>query len=200
MIKAVVFDYGGVITSGGGGSELAERLATFLQIPFEQATALVFAPWPKFVKGEIDEAGYWEVVEHLYGQPIPLKSRAIWNIWDHMYPRPEMIAFVHQLKKDGYTVGLLSNVIPVTEQVIREHGVYDEFQPCILSCDVGLAKPDLLIYEALLQQLPHIKPEEIIFVDDQQRCLDPAEHLGMRTVKAINARQIIDDVNALLQK
>jgi ABC-type antimicrobial peptide transport system ATPase subunit len=40
----------------------------------------------------------------------------------------------------------------------------------------------------------------MIFVDDQQRCLDPAEHLGMRTVKAINARQIIDDVNALLQK
>lgn len=199
MIRAIVFDYGGVITSGGSGNELAERLADFLHIPFEQANELVFSPWPRFVKGEIDEAEYWEAVEQQYGQPIPLKSREIWNIWQHMNPRPEMVAFVNQLKREGYTVGLLSNVIPVTEKALRAHGAYDAFQPCILSCDVGLAKPDPLIYETLLRQLSDIKPAEIIFVDDQQRCLDPAERIGMQTVKASSAQQIIDDVTALLK-
>lgn len=200
MIKAIVFDYGGVITSGGSGNELAERLAAFLQIPFEQANELIFKPWPKFVIGEIGESEYWEAVEQLYGQPIPPKCRGIWNIWEHMHPRPEMIAFVKQLKQDGYTVGLLSNVIPVTEKILREHGVYDAFQPCILSCAVGLAKPDPLIYQELLRKLPNIPPDEIIFVDDQLRCLDPAERLGIKTIKANTAEQIIDDVTALLKE
>lgn len=200
MIKAIVFDYGGVITSGGSGNELAERLAAFLQIPFEQANKLIFKPWPKFIKGEIDEGEYWEEIERLYGHPIPAKCRGIWNIWEHMHPRPEMEAFVKKLRHDGYTVGLLSNVIPVTEKILRAHGAYDAFQPCILSCNVGLAKPDKLIYEELLRQLPNCKPEEIIFVDDQIRCLDPAALLGIQTVKADNAPQIIDDVTDLLKK
>lgn len=200
MIKAIVFDYGGVITSGGSGDELAERLAAFLQIPFERAKELVFKPWPKFVKGEIDEDEYWREIEQIQGQPVPPESRGIWNIWEHMHPRPEMVAFVKQLKREGYTVGLLSNVIPVTEKILREHGAYDAYQPCILSCDIGFAKPDVKMYEALLRQLPHMKPKEIIFIDDQQRCLDPAERLGIQTVKANDAQQIIDDVTALLKK
>lgn len=199
MIKAVIFDYGGVITSGGNGYELAERLAANLQIPLERAKELVYAPWPDFMTGKINEAQYWQAVEEAYGGPVSTEDRQIWNTWEHMQPRPEMIAFANKLKSKGYTVGLLSNVAPVTEKVIRDQGGYELFQPCILSCTAGFAKPDRAIYDELLRQLPGIKPHEIIFVDDQQRYLDAAAVLGIQTVLAADAPQIIADVEALLK-
>lgn len=195
----MVFDYGGVITSGGGGNELAERFASYSQIPLEQAKELVNKPWPRFIIGKISEQEYWHEIEDTYGKPIPAAHRLIWNTWEHMSPRPEIIEFIQKLKAQGYTVGLLSNVIPVTEKIIRKQKGYELFNPCILACNIGFAKPDLGIYEELLHQLPDLKPEEIIFVDDQQRCLDPAMALGLKTVLASNGLQIIKDVEALLE-
>jgi len=200
MIKAIVFDYGGVITSGGAGNELAVRLAQDLDISVDQASELTFGPWPEYIKGRIDEEEYWRRVETQYGHSIPSNKRMIWNTWGHMSPRDEMLDFVKQLKSQGYTVGLLSNVIPNTEKDIRAHGVYDLFQPCILSCQVGFAKPEPAIYQVLLQQLPGIEAEEIIFVDDQERCLKPARELGINCVMADKPGQITAGVNKLLKK
>lgn len=199
MIKAIVFDYGGVITSGGGGNELAERFAAYLHVPLEQAKELVYKPWPRFVMGKINEEEYWQEIEGVYGKPIPVEHRMIWNIWEHMAPRPEMMTFIHDLKAQGYTVGLLSNVIPVTEKIIREQKGYELFNPCILSCKIGFAKPDIEIYKELMRKLPGVKSEEVIFVDDQQHCLDPAIKLSMATVLATSTEQIIKDTRALLE-
>lgn len=200
MCQAIIFDYGGVITSGGGGNEPAERLASYLHIPLERAKELFYKNWSRFITGEIDEEVYWRELGAEYGEPIAVEHRLIWNTWEHMSPRAEMIDYIRELKSQGYIVGLLSNTIPPTEQVIREQGGYDLFEPCLLSCRLGCAKPDQAIYEELLRQLPGVEPSDIIFVDDQQRCLDPAKSLGMKTVLAQNVAQIIRDVDALLEK
>ena len=201
MIKAVVFDYGGVITFGGrGGNELTIRLAQNLGISVERASELTFGPWPEYIKGRISEDEYWGRIETKCGQPIPIGKRMIWNTWEHMSPEKEMLDFVKQLKAEGYTVGLLSNVIPNTEKEIRAHGVYDLFQPCILSCQIGLAKPEATIYQALLEQLPGVEPNEIIYIDDQERCLEPARKLGIHCVLSNKPEQVITDIKRLLQK
>jgi epoxide hydrolase-like predicted phosphatase len=198
MIKAIVFDYGGVMTDGGAGNELTERFAAFQGVPFEKAKELVSEPWVDFMSGKITEDQYWRRVENIYGQPIDIDKRKIWNTWEDMGPRQAMLEYVKMLKSKDYIVGLLSNVIPVTEAIIREKGIYDLFDPCILSCHVGLLKPDKAIYEELLRQLPGIKPEEIVFVDDQVHNLTPAQEMGIHTVLAKSSMQIIDDVNTLL--
>jgi epoxide hydrolase-like predicted phosphatase len=200
MIKAIIFDYGGVITSGGAGNELAIRLAQDLDISVDQVSELTFGPWPEYLKGHIDEEEYWRRAERQYGYSIPLDKRMIWNTWEHMSPIDKVLDFVKSLNSQGYIVGLLSNVIPNTEQDIRSHGVYDLFQPCILSCLAGFAKPEPEIYQVLLQQLPGVKVEEIIFIDDQDRCLKPARELGINCVMADKPDQVIAEVNSLLQQ
>lgn len=199
MAKAIIFDYGGVITSGGGGNEPAERLASHLHISVERAKGLFYQNWSRFITGEMNEDEYWHEVEANYGESIPAQHRNIWNTWEDMSPRPEVIAYIQRLKSRGYLVGLLSNTIPITESIIREQGGYDLFEPCLLSCELGYAKPDRAIYDELLRQLTDVEPSEIVFVDDQQRCLDPAKSLGIKTVLAKNAMQIIHDVDALLE-
>lgn len=198
MIKALLFDNGGVITAGGGGNELSERLARNLGISADKAYDLLMPVWDDYFKGKISEPELWQHIEQQSGQPIGAAQRDIWNKWEHMQPLPEMIQLVRRLKADGYKVGMLSNVIPNTEHEIREHGGYDDFDFLVLSCDVGYAKPDPEIYQLVLQHLAGIKPSEIVFLDDQERCLVPARAIGMQTVLVESPGQAIADVEALL--
>lgn len=197
MIKAVLLDWGGVITDGGRGGELDERLAKHLGITPEAAWQLLKDQWAGLSRGDITEAVLWERVEQTYGQPITPAQRNIWNGWHDMQPFPEMLELVQSLQRAGKIVGVLSNVIPPTVQEIRSHGGYDSFDFTVLSCEVGAAKPEKAIYQQALRQLPGINPAEILFVDDQQRCLTPAEALGLQTVLATDLQQVLTTVQAL---
>jgi HAD superfamily hydrolase (TIGR01509 family) len=61
-----------------------------------------------------------------------------------------------------------------------------------------MRKPDLEIYEQVLGKLK-VKPEEILFIDDQLENIEPAQKLGMHTVLAKEPGQIIADVEAILK-
>jgi putative hydrolase of the HAD superfamily len=199
MIKAVLFDYGGVISAGGRGVEITERIAANLDISQERAFELLDIGWTLYASGAISEEEFWKQLETAFGKPIPVEKRDIWNSWDVMQPLAVMLDFVRELKRQNLQVGLLSNVIPYTMQQIREHGVYDEFDFAILSAEVGYGKPDKEIYELALQKLPGIQPEEVIFIDDQARFLEPAQALGMSTVLAVSSEQIVKDVTDMIK-
>ncbi|HET8709667.1 MAG TPA: HAD-IA family hydrolase, partial [Candidatus Saccharimonadales bacterium] len=91
-------------------------------------------------------------------------------------------------------------VIPFTMNQIRDHGVYDEFDFAILSAEIGVGKPDEAMYQDALDMLPNVKPDEIIFIDDQERFLEPAKNLGMHVVQGQSSEQIIADVMSILQR
>jgi len=200
MIKAVIFDYGGVISDGGAGIEVTSRLASNLAISKVRATELWDLVWSNFMKGKIDEDELWKRVEAAYGKPINVSHRQVFNTWEHMLPRPEVMELVDQLKNHGYIVGMLSNVVPPTEAIIRREGAYQIFKPCILSCNLGFAKPDQEIYDELLRQLPGLKPSEILFIDDNDYCLTPAEAMGILTIRATDVKQIVSDVKEAIRQ
>lgn len=197
-IKAVLFDWGGVMSNGGRGGELAQRLAHNLGMPDRLADTLIANVWDDFSTGKIDEAEVWRGIEAGYGKPIGTLLRKIWNTWHHTGALPEMKALVRRLRKGGYRVGLVSNTIPPTAAEIRSHGGYDLFEFAILSYEVGVAKPDKKIYELAMQKLPGITPEEVVFIDDQQRCLVSASQMGMHTIHAQNPAQVVSDLQKLL--
>ncbi|HET8709056.1 MAG TPA: hypothetical protein VFL85_02115, partial [Candidatus Saccharimonadales bacterium] len=136
MIKAVLFDYGGVISPGGRGVEITDRIAENLNVSKERAFELLDIGWTLYANGKISEGDFWTMLEEAYGQPVPTAKRNIWIDWEAMQPKPEMLDFVQRLKRQGLTVGLLSNVIPFTMNQIRDHGVYDEFDFAILSAEI----------------------------------------------------------------
>lgn len=183
MIKACLFDYGGVMTrSGGGGNELPDRLAENLDVSPERALALLLPVWTPYMKGEITSKQLWATIERQYGAPITKKQRNIWNTWQEMCPLTEMVELISELKTNGYKVGLISNVIPDTMTEIRSHGGYDLFDFTVLSYEIGHAKPEPEMYAAAIAKLPGIRPQEMVFLDDQKRCLAPARLIGMKTV------------------
>ncbi|MDB5166190.1 MAG: hypothetical protein JWM37_262 [Candidatus Saccharibacteria bacterium] len=198
MVKAILFDYGGVMTEGGRGGELVQKLGEVLQVDDAAATHLFESVWSRFTHGTISESALWEIIESATGLSVPQSKRAIWNTWPHMRPYPQMVGLIADLKKRGYMVGLLSNTVAVTSKAIQEHGGYDGFEPLILSYQVGLAKPEPEIYEYAENQLHGIKPEEILFIDDQERCLEPAKRRGWQTIMALSPEQITTDIEKII--
>lgn len=198
MIKAFLFDWGGVMSVGGKGGELDARLGAALHINAEAAWQLLRLVWEDFSKGTIDEPELWRRIEKAHGQSIAPSQRNIWNKWEDTSLLLEMDALVARLRGEGYKVGLVSNTIPVTAADIRNHGGYAIFDFSILSCEVGCAKPDSAIYWLAMAQLPGIEPSETVFVDDQERCLAPARELGMYTIQSQNAAQVTRDVDRIL--
>lgn len=200
MIKALLFDYGGVIADDSEGKNLYKKLAVNLAISPKVAWEMLHPLWREFSRGRITEAEVWSKLEQQYGKSIPVTKRAIWNSWDKMPCFQDMLGFVAELQNDGYITGIISTTITDTAEDIRAHGGYDLFSPIILSCDVGFAKPDPEIYDIAMERLSGILPEQVIFLDDREMCLAPARALGIQTVLVENPAQAIHDTKELLQR
>jgi|SRR5581483_9731671 len=199
VIKALFFDYGGVIADDSAGKNLYEQLAANLAISTDAAWKMLSPLWPQLSRGTISESEVWEKLEQRYGRSIALDKRAIWNSWARMPIHEEMLNFANELKQNGYVIGIISTTIESTAEDIRAHGGYAPFDPVILSYEVGYAKPDPEIYRIALERLPGTASNEVIFLDDREMCIPPAQQLGMHTVLVENPLQAIAATRHLLE-
>ncbi len=97
---------------------------------------------------------------------------------------PGARAVLRTLRRRGYRLGLVSNVSPLAAGPIDRLGLRELFDAVVLSCEVGLLKPDPAIFERALKRLG-VGPAEAAFVADGGFGeLDAAAALGLFTVRA----------------
>ena len=78
---------------------------------------------------------------------------------------------------------MLSNGVPeVMARVRSERELATYFDAVIVSCEVGVAKPDPTIYEIILSRL-RVEPHQALFVDDRIENLEGAARLGLRVFR-----------------
>ena len=100
------------------------------------------------------------------------------------YLHAEIIPMLSQLKARGMLIGLISNCYAEEARVIRESELFPFFDRACLSCELGIAKPDIEIFEHCMEELG-VKPEECLYIGDGgSRELETADGLGMKTVQA----------------
>lgn len=109
----------------------------------------------------------------------------------------EVVEFAKKLGEDGYKIGVLSNMIRPITWFFRLRGDLKGYDSVVVSSDVGLSKPDPKIYQIILK-LMQLKPEECIFIDDKPKNLLPPRAMGVQVVLAENSRQIINDINQII--
>lgn len=114
-----------------------------------------------------------------------------------MYVRPEMIAYIEELKKN-YKIGLLSNFTSGLEQCLREvFSIYHLFDVVVSSYNLKIKKPDPLIYQHTLEKLG-VQAPEAVFIDDLEENVKGAEHLGLKGIIFKSVEQCKTDLNELL--
>lgn len=97
----------------------------------------------------------------------------------------EIIPMLAQLKERGLLVGLISNCYTEEARVIRESELFPFFDEVYLSCEQGVAKPDVEIFQRCMRDFA-VKPEECLYIGDGgSEELETASVLGMKAVQAV---------------
>ena len=182
MIKLVLLDYGRIVAPEDGDPVVQSVYGTHAD---DHASSRLFGDLRRdLAKGLLNETDVYERLKANGAEPSSdYEERWATNIKNHMYPVPRMLDLIKELKEAGYQVMLLSNVWPLSAKLIRENGWYEPFDKLFLSCDMGTAKPENAIYDAVLKDIP-FTPEEVVFVDDKQDNLVYPEQRGMATIHA----------------
>lgn len=196
MIKAIIFDYDGVITKGVPDGTLSGRLSKNLGVTDRVANKLIQSIWTPLIKGQITEDEVWRLFEHKHRNLIGEEKRDVWFKWEELKPLPEMINLVKNLITRGYPVGILSNATVSTALEIRENKGYSDFNFVILSCEVGYKKPESEIFKIALNKLPGLMPSEVLFLDDKEIATSSAKEMGFKTILVNDHKKAINEVLA----
>ena len=109
---------------------------------------------------------------------------------------PEMFAYLHTLKA-RYPLMLHSDNFATTVTVIRKDPHFTElFDRMFFSNEMGLRKTGEEAFRHVLAELGK-KPEECVFIDDQEKNLVAPKKLGMHTVLFKNLEQLKQEFEKL---
>ncbi|MEI7682759.1 MAG: HAD family phosphatase [Candidatus Saccharibacteria bacterium] len=193
MIKAVLFDYGGVLSPGG--KTISGVYSKLLGIPEDQVD--LKGLHSEFRRGDISAEDFFIELSRLYGKPVTAEKFVEYS--DIFVKNQKVYILADSLRLHGIKTGILSNVYQLSADILSKDGYYTNFDPILLSSETGLAKPDPEFYKLAIKRLG-VKAEEILFIDDQEKCLPPARSLGMHIIRADSEDQIVADTKTLIQK
>jgi beta-phosphoglucomutase len=179
-IKAVLFDLDGVLVDATewhyGALNRALALFGYTIARYEHLTAYNGLPTRKKLEMLSVEKGFPRGLHTLVNKIKQKYTRE--EILRQCTPVFEKEFMVHQLKRDGYQLGVCSNSIRESvELMLRASGIWELFD-CVLSNeDVTQPKPDPEIYLAACKRLG-IKPAEAVIVEDAAHGIEAARRSG----------------------
>jgi putative hydrolase of the HAD superfamily len=114
-----------------------------------------------------------------------------------LIPKPEIVDLVRSVKKNGNRVFVLSNMhIDSIDFIEQKYPIWEVFDGMVISSRIQMVKPELKIYQHLLEKFDLII-EKTIFIDDIPENLEAASMLGMRIIKFENPSQCEEELKAL---
>lgn len=84
---------------------------------------------------------------------------------DAWLPYPDTLPVLEALSAAGVRTGVLSNIGWDIRPIFKRTGVLDQLDVVVLSCEVGLAKPDPAVFGVACERLS-LSAERVLFVGD----------------------------------
>lgn len=191
-IKAIIFDFGGVMVPFSQMDSLKEQESRLGLQPGSLAEMLWRSPdWRLAEVGAITDEEYWRRTGPRLGLHT---SEAIRDFQRNLFrdaKADRRMANLVQRLRGRYRTGLLSNASDILPRLLRErYGLDGLFDVEVISALVGLAKPDPAIFRLALERLG-TAPEETIFVDDYEPNVSAAAGLGIRAIHFVGYEALI---------
>jgi len=201
-IKAVFFDFGGVILEHADG---IDHKAIEARLGLEERTLFhcmyMESRYRDFQVGGCTEEEWLESIRAAAVARIgPERAEELMEAWQSA-ERPlnkEMLALIERLRAADYKTGIISNTTPKFEERLQEAAPHliPMFDVRVGSGDVKLAKPDPGIFHHAMRELG-VEPEASVFTDDVRAYAEAATALGMRGFHFQGYERFAEDLRSI---
>ena len=198
-IRAVLFDFAGVLTSSPWGA-LAAAGGGDLELIIGSYEEDTDHPWHQVERGEMTIVDWMGAVRELgEAKGVEVDFSPLGALLGEMTVHDPIVDHVRALREQGYKLALVTNNVREGASAWRALVPVDElFDVVIDSSEVGMRKPNPAIYQHALESLGGIPPEQAVFLDDTPGNVDGARRAGLHAILVETPEQAIKDLTALL--
>ena len=210
MYKAVLWDFGGVLTTSP--FESFNRFEIERNLPKDfirsiNATNPETNAWAQLESSEISIEEFDDkFAQEAAALGYEVRGQEVLTLLSGQI-RPEMVKAL-KIIKQTLKVGCITNNVKsagegpgmanTAERATEVANVMALFDTIIESSKAGIRKPNPKIYEIACEEMG-IQPNDAVFLDDLGINLKPARALGMTTIKVLTADQALIELESHLQ-
>ncbi len=194
MIKTIIFDYGGVITSTRDHHDFVNKYYRQLGVEKSELLDIFHKDWHQTAINDMSAAKYWQNM----GLALNIEPHKVKKMVIDTFPIEKRIIKLIDEIKDRYTLVMMSNQIEDwLEEVIDDNNLRGHFHYFINSYQAKISKPDKRIFLMALERTGSL-PEETLFIDDLESNITSAKKLGIQTIKFETYRQFLEEFKKLV--
>ncbi|MGD1096429.1 MAG: HAD family phosphatase [Bryobacteraceae bacterium] len=182
MIRAVIFDFGGVLCFPPTDTQIASA-AERCGLTVSEFLNAFWSNRIEYDAGRLGPREYWEGIANKVGLALDdalfadMRQREIdfWSVYD-----ARVIEWVRELRSSGFKTGILSNLpSPLGQHLRKSGGFLDPFDHVTFSYELRVVKPAPAIYEHMIRGLG-VPANQALFLDDRPENVDGARAVGLQ--------------------
>ena len=186
-VEIIFFDFGGVLAEEGyrdGLITIAKLNKIDPQRFLKTAVDLTFKEG--FVTGQIDEKTFWQILRNhtgINGSDGELRNVVL----SSFQMRPWMIEVVKKLTQSNVRTAILSDQTKWLDELNMKYRFFQWFDGVFNSYHIGKCKREPAIFDYVLAKM-NVKPDQALFVDDNQGNIQRANEKGLHTIHYQNRK------------
>jgi putative hydrolase of the HAD superfamily len=200
MIRATLWDFGGVIMTGPFDAFARYEADHGLPEGFIRqvnATDPDTNAWACLERGDISRHEFCRRFEaEAVAAGGVVNAGAIVDLLGGQL-RPSMVEALRRCHDRLRTALVTNNFVTGVQRSPEISAVFEHFDVIVESSQAGLRKPDPAIYQLVCQQL-EVEPSEVVFLDDLGVNLKPARQLGMTTIKVADPEVALTELESVV--
>jgi putative hydrolase of the HAD superfamily len=196
MIKAVFFDFDGVLTTNSSATTFAcAQLAERTGLEYDRLLSCYWDQGADLLLGRKSFADIWPAFCKCVGQDIDIALlRPIFKATPMNAP---MFELAKRIRSNEVKIGIITdNDKERFDTLIELFHLRALFDCLIVSSETGKMKDEPEPFEQALSRM-HIKPEEMVFIDNQEKNLEIPSKMGIHTLFYDDER---NDISALIRE
>jgi len=215
QIKAIIFDIGGVFQISKQPEKLVkdkyikslpknckhrhrgvhEYISRKLGISIDQWFDSIDTTYADSIMGQISENKVVSIISKNTKTPKNKLKKIVINAYKKNFNfNKQLFKQALKLKKLGYKIAILSDQWHLSKKSLLIPKITKNFNPIIISCDVGIRKPNSQIYRLILKKL-NLSARDCLFIDNQEWNINPARRMGFQTILFKNNKQLFKQLS-----
>ena len=187
MIKAIIFDIGGVVLNPGNFEPLSRKYAKVMKRKAPEVHKVIDKHWRLWKVESINESEFFDgIAKDLKVGLGKAKLREI--MYGLIKPSKGMFTLARKLRRNYKVFSLTNHTREFFVFLDGKFGIENKFDGIFKSYDSRMAKPDTNFFKYMLDKTG-MKPGECVFIDDSGENVEAARKLGMTAILHISTKR-----------